>query len=564
MAADGISFYFTPHAYTLVSPISRLPPEILVSLFRLVADANPPHYKLGDRDNAHTTLGWICLSHVNRRWRHICLKTPDLWARHIGVFPNFSAGEEFIARTGKSVLVDVCVKRGNDLRLVTFFDALVIEKLLTRIATLTWCTPSLSSIQRFRRTLQSMPLPSLSELDLEYETTRASRCIQRLDGYPADLPNLASATFNKCLFLFHAPALAKLELVAIDVTCAELFDIFQWLPLLKRLCMTSCSLYGGFSACAIASLPLLENLRLWRGADDDAPRSFKGIMDHLSMPPHTFLDIGYYSIHGGIADLDFITPAVRSIWREDPPCGLEIRYLELKFYSGPLHSPLDELFWSPFQEHVEEDARARLGYSTALQFAQWLNGNLSTLHAEFASITTLSVDMNLFRTEHWINVFRALPNLRNLHLIRTVRLEHCFFNSQDARHHSGPDEDELAEDVFTALAATVDLPTSFTSSNAFGPHVVLPQLDFIWLTRAYEEATKSRAKLHAQALSTVRLDIIAEPKERRRGNAYARLLCGFVEDVRWRLRREDSDDGSEDSDDSSADSDDLLEDSADD
>lgn len=524
-----------------------------MSIFTRVANVNPPRHKLGRRDRKRSTLGWIRLSHVNRQWRHICVNTPDLWARHIGVFPNFSAGQEFIARTGTTVLVDICVKRGNALRLDTFFDALVLDELLTRIKTLTWCTPSLFSIWRIRTKLRSVALPSLKSLDLEYETSTALNVVSRLDGNPADLPSLVSATFTRCFFRFLAPALTRLKLTAIDISCTDLFDILQWTPLLTLLYLSSCSLSGDISDCEIVPVPHLAQLKLFRGEDDDTPRLFKDLVEHLSMPPHTLFRIEYYTESCDIEDLDFITPVIRTISCEYPPCGIQFGIWTLKLHSGHLPSPLDMSLASPFSHVVGENTtRAEFGLGSYDQFASWLNTNVAAVHAELACITTFSADMSLFGIEGWIVVLRALPNLRVLHLIRSKRLEWCYVNMDVRESHrdgGGPDEDKLAEDVFTALAATVDTPSN-TSSIAFAPQVVVPQLDLIWLTRDCKEvrqgdidepqllkhmaqATTSRAKLNANTLSTLRLDIITEPKKRQRGVAHARILRKLVKDIRW-------------------------------
>lgn len=56
------------------SPISRLAPELLISIFELVpllCRADPP-------PKSHD-IGWIAISHVCRRWRIIALNVPYLW-----------------------------------------------------------------------------------------------------------------------------------------------------------------------------------------------------------------------------------------------------------------------------------------------------------------------------------------------------------------------------------------------------------------------------------------------------------------------------------------------------
>jgi len=55
--------------HNALSPISRLPPEIILHIARFLSSVDP----LGD------SIGWVRVTHVCRRWRHIILENSCLW-----------------------------------------------------------------------------------------------------------------------------------------------------------------------------------------------------------------------------------------------------------------------------------------------------------------------------------------------------------------------------------------------------------------------------------------------------------------------------------------------------
>ncbi|ETW77498.1 hypothetical protein HETIRDRAFT_421621 [Heterobasidion irregulare TC 32-1] len=55
-------------------PVSRLPPELLVSIFSLLAADEAPTVRY------RISLGWIVVSHVCSHWRRVALDSPVLWA----------------------------------------------------------------------------------------------------------------------------------------------------------------------------------------------------------------------------------------------------------------------------------------------------------------------------------------------------------------------------------------------------------------------------------------------------------------------------------------------------
>ncbi|KAI0042155.1 hypothetical protein FA95DRAFT_1460629, partial [Auriscalpium vulgare] len=83
--------------------ISRLPPEILASVFIFQADSERSQLQAPD-GRRRRGLRWIAASHVCRSWRHAALAYASVWA-----YIPFSLGQEWIdeafSRAGSVPLV---------------------------------------------------------------------------------------------------------------------------------------------------------------------------------------------------------------------------------------------------------------------------------------------------------------------------------------------------------------------------------------------------------------------------------------------------------------------------
>ena len=93
-----------------VAPISVLPPELLVRIFRFHALEVPPW------SSGTQKLGWIAVTHVCQRWRQVALGDSSLWARITGYMPNATWISEMLVRARSApLIVDFSVTPGPEI-----------------------------------------------------------------------------------------------------------------------------------------------------------------------------------------------------------------------------------------------------------------------------------------------------------------------------------------------------------------------------------------------------------------------------------------------------------------
>ncbi|KAI0035258.1 hypothetical protein K488DRAFT_43652, partial [Vararia minispora EC-137] len=86
-------------------PVSRLPPEILTRIFLELALISPPKHAHSPSVSSrkHESLGWIVVTQVCARWRHVACACSSLWT-----LIDFELGEawtdEMLWRAGSASL----------------------------------------------------------------------------------------------------------------------------------------------------------------------------------------------------------------------------------------------------------------------------------------------------------------------------------------------------------------------------------------------------------------------------------------------------------------------------
>jgi hypothetical protein len=81
------------------TPMCSLPPELLTRIFHFQALAEPPGL------SRVRILGWITVTHVCRRWRHVALDDSSLWARISGMPRSVRWLSEMLVRAQNMPLV---------------------------------------------------------------------------------------------------------------------------------------------------------------------------------------------------------------------------------------------------------------------------------------------------------------------------------------------------------------------------------------------------------------------------------------------------------------------------
>ena len=90
-----------PSCRSVITPISVLPPELLIRIFHFHALKEPPW------SGGVQKLGWIGVTHVCRRWRQVALGDSSLWARITGSLLNAKWISEMLVRARNAPLLVV-------------------------------------------------------------------------------------------------------------------------------------------------------------------------------------------------------------------------------------------------------------------------------------------------------------------------------------------------------------------------------------------------------------------------------------------------------------------------
>ncbi|KAH9987712.1 hypothetical protein BJV77DRAFT_772829 [Russula vinacea] len=214
-----------------LSPISRLPPEILATIFSLL----PPSAWVTKAGN----LARICVAHVCRRWRETTLNHPRLWSdiNFSKLTPDGMA--EILARTQRIPLhLEVDANRWRTGQFDTF-----VEQLEAHISHIRYLSISGHLHTSLNQVISSVP--TLESLSLSHEHHRYR------------LPHVNPVNLSSCI----APRLTSLELVNCDISWES--------PLLKglrtlKICGPSADTRPGLQDWmdALTEMPQLETLIL--------------------------------------------------------------------------------------------------------------------------------------------------------------------------------------------------------------------------------------------------------------------------------------------------------------
>ncbi|KAF8066005.1 hypothetical protein FPV67DRAFT_122629 [Lyophyllum atratum] len=146
--------------------VSRLPPEILGTIFKHVASGATKRAR----------LGWICVSHVCSYWRSAALDCPDLWSDI--PFTHLSWAAEMVQRSKMAPLrVAVAFRRNSDTGKISQRKAQAVHSVLSQVLTQTSRIKELSISQSVHWShtvfmelieLLDAPAPLLEKFDISF------------------------------------------------------------------------------------------------------------------------------------------------------------------------------------------------------------------------------------------------------------------------------------------------------------------------------------------------------------------------------------------------------------
>ncbi|VDC07022.1 unnamed protein product [Peniophora sp. CBMAI 1063] len=252
-----------------------LPDDVLCEMYNVLAEIDPPRAAGRNvrRDMNHNTLGWIKLTHVNRRLRGLGLNLATLWGRVLCLLPR--GCEEILERSQNAALVlhlgPVSYTTPGD-----FFEMLPIFDILPRAYSITdqlsnehplprrewWLSSSLDNLRHLDLNAMSLPMHTLED---------RGRIVA-----PALCTYRAAFVFVP----FTAPLLRNLHLSYTALTWIQLLDIFCACPLLAAIHVIGLRNAAPSTRPTVVSLPHLQHLAMSTQGHQD----ILNLMDHLRFP----------------------------------------------------------------------------------------------------------------------------------------------------------------------------------------------------------------------------------------------------------------------------------------
>ncbi|TFY52199.1 hypothetical protein EVG20_g10658 [Dentipellis fragilis] len=291
-----------------LGPLSRLPSEILVVIFRCLAGIQTtatfrPRTTVLNCKSGTTprilTLGWILVTHVCRQWRQVAIDHALLWT-HI----SFALGSDWAERMlERSKMVPLVVREWNS---ATALYPDVLELLrhhLPHIHTFELCRPSdiLEEVLPFLN--QNAPMMHTLQLGTKNPAKNISIVVTPDDFLNQHAPSLRKLVLEDVLIPWTSPLFNNLEYLAVKLTAYEdedrfdetashweptlpgFLDVLEAMPGLKTLSLigaavpftTVLSILNNNNRTV--SLPNLGNATL-----RSQPRDVAVLLDHLELP----------------------------------------------------------------------------------------------------------------------------------------------------------------------------------------------------------------------------------------------------------------------------------------
>ncbi|KAI0043369.1 hypothetical protein FA95DRAFT_1681955 [Auriscalpium vulgare] len=265
-------------------PIARLPPEILNTIFTILCSIDRPKR----RKTSQYHPGWLSITYVCQRWRHIALHQPTLWASSIVIPFAFGSrwADAFLSRSQGTPLA---IHRPQVVQRLSLTPAelMVINENLARIRIL-----CLTTTDAVLPTLCA-PAPLLHTLDLSFFRQYMAPPVQPplpdgLLGGRTGAPELRHLRVTSYGTLpWTSPLLA--QLVSLEVVlqgnvpahngeCAAVLDALRGMHVLERLVLLGFEL-GIATERPVVTLAALRYLELSANTE-----SACYLLTHIALP----------------------------------------------------------------------------------------------------------------------------------------------------------------------------------------------------------------------------------------------------------------------------------------
>ncbi|KAL0953273.1 hypothetical protein HGRIS_004523 [Hohenbuehelia grisea] len=403
-----------------LSPINKVPAEILSSIFELLA-ANT----FWDRES---DTKWMQVVGVCCRWREVALACPSLWRYFVGNLPPEWLAEKLRLSRSAPLHISIPAFRRRQLSLANAPDTLpCLLDQASRIQELSIISvdkpslrsaiallPTMTKIRVFQLIIVSTEALELSEDHINLELSQ----LRRLDLVNVKaswgswlLPNLRELTLSGSQILPMLSTIASL-------TRLEVLELNDALDLSQTPPSPSTSI----PALAL-SFPCLKHLKI---SQDYIPGV--SLIDHIisvPLPALISLELAYHSIPPSAAsDFDAILEiSIRVLLRHPGPFNVFVDNSEHGISCGVSYSP----------RHREHDTNTSQGDPEILSimleclegahhFTRDLilgipSGKIHTLTVMQAPARgTMESTAPLLTQQEWLDVFRKQPNITQLHV----------------------------------------------------------------------------------------------------------------------------------------------------
>ena len=266
-----------------LSPILRLPPELLATIFVHCARDYYDHHQ-----NTDTFVpSWVNVSYVCRHWRSVALGCPTLWAHHFVVSPRWT--EELLVRSRQAPL-RIRAMLGHELTWFSFVDEWMMH--VERIQELILHLPDRNTHQFLSMLSLRAPLLQTLKISIVGDYTSPNQSFVLFGG---DYPAL------RILELSHYPvALSSLKLTGLTTLVLRFVPI-QFRPNMEELlAMLNCiqdlthldlhhalASVAGLSSVAISTWQKINLPRLSRFSIAAPLSTVIALLSWLNMPLRT-------------------------------------------------------------------------------------------------------------------------------------------------------------------------------------------------------------------------------------------------------------------------------------